>query len=213
MLRISRAVQDEKSFHAGMEAITAATREELVARLEALPPNIKGEIIHGTLYTMPKARARHQRVGTFFGRHLGGGFDFDDDGPGGWWILCEPGVELPDAPEVVPDVAGWRRTTMPEYPSPGEPIRVVPDWLCEVLSPTTGQYDRAVKLPLYAKCGVPWIWIVDTVHQTIEVLELERGCWVLRTVVGEEQRVRIPPFDAIEMPLGRLWIPMNERLG
>ena len=70
-----------------------------------------------------------------------------------------------------------------------------------------------MKLPLYAKCGVSWIWIVDTIHQTIEVLELERGCWVLCMAVGEEQRVRIPPLDAIEIPLGRLWIPVGDRLG
>jgi Uma2 family endonuclease len=138
-----------------MASVIKPGLDELMARLEALPPGIKGEIIGGELYTQPRARFRHARANGFLGRHLGGGFDYDERGPGGWWIAAEPGIELPDAPEVSPDVAGWRRTTMPKPPPAEQPIRVVPDWVCEVLSPSNARYDLLVKFPFYARVGVP----------------------------------------------------------
>jgi Uma2 family endonuclease len=106
-----------------------------VALLEALPESQKGEIIDGELHVLPRPRFRHGRASGFFGYHLGGPFDFDPNGPGGWWILIQPGINLPGSPEVSPDLAGWRRSTLPEPPPENEPLRTVPDWVCEVLSP------------------------------------------------------------------------------
>jgi len=179
----------------------------LWACLEALPENVKGEIIDGMLHTQPRGRVRHMRAITFLGGHLGRKFDFDDDGPGGWWIVGEPGVEIPDAREVSPDVAGWRHSTMPQLPPPDEPIRIVPDWVCEVLSPSNSRYDRVIKLPFYARVGVSWIWLVDTCDRTLQVMELVEGEWVGRATCGEEPRVSLPPFGEIEIPIRRMWVP------
>ena len=179
---------------------------ELWARLEALPENLKGEIIDGELHVRPRPRFRHARTATFLGRHLGGGFDFDDGGPGGWWILVEPGIELPNAPEVSPDLGGWKRERMPTPPD-DEPIRLVPDWVCETLSRSNARYDRTVKLPFYARVGVPWLWLVDPRDHTLDVYRLHEGKWVLLRSFGEEASARIEPFDAIEIPLGRMWLP------
>jgi len=194
-------------FHGTMDAAVATGRDELWARLEALPCNIKGEIIDGVLHTQPRGRSRHMRVTGFLGHHLGGRFDYDNDGPGGWWILPEPGIELPNAREVSPDVAGWRHTTMPHLPPPRDPIRVVPDWVCEVLSPSNARYDLGVKLPFYARVGVRWVWHVDTRDHSIRVMELVQGVWVTRALCGTESRVSLPPFEVIEIPIGRMWIP------
>src|SRR5262249_20591287 len=129
------------------------------ADLEALPGNVKGEIIEGVLYTQPRPRPRHARVASALGSVLFGSFDAGVGGPGGWWILIEPGIELPEAPEVAPDIAGWRVTTMPELRD--EAISIRPDWVCEVLSPSNRAYDRAVKFPFYARVGVPNLWVVE----------------------------------------------------
>src|SRR5215475_4465006 len=119
-----------------------------LADLEALPPELRGEIIEGVLYTMTRPRARHQyTAGEVFG-DLRVPFGKGRGGPGGWWIVLEPGIELPNAsPEVSPDVAGWRRERMPTLPSDDEPIRVVPDWICEVLSKNTRRHDLGTKMP------------------------------------------------------------------
>jgi Uma2 family endonuclease len=189
-----------------MASSPVADPNELWARLEALPANVKGEIIDGELHVQPRARFRHVRATGFLGRHLGGAFDYDEGGLGGWWIVPEPGIELPGAPEVSPDVAGWRHSTMPAPPPEGEPIRHVPDWVCEVLSPSNARYDQLIKFPFYARVGVTWLWRVDLRDQTLQVLELVGGAWVIRATCSEEAAVRLPPFDAIELPIARMWI-------
>ena len=197
----------ERSTLEAMEAYTSSDQGVLRARLDALPENIKGEVIGDTLYTMPRPRMRHMRASSFIVHHIGGKFDFDDDGHGGWWIVVEPGIEFPGASEVSPDVAGWRRSTMPEYPPIDEPIRTVPDWVCEVLSPSSSKYDQGVKREFYSKVGVSWFWIVDPLNRYVIVRELVDGSWVIRAVVGDEEKVRLPPFEETEIPINRMWAP------
>jgi Uma2 family endonuclease len=181
------------------------TTDELLAQLEALGPLEKGEIIDGELFVQPRPRFGHGRVNTFLARHIGGSFDFDDEGPGGWWIVVEPGIELDGAPEVSPDLAGWRRERMPQPPTEHS-IRVVPDWVCEVLSPSNARYDRLKKFPYYARVKVQWLWVVDPREQTLEVRRLHEGKWVVVQAFGGDETARAQPFDAIELPLGRMWL-------
>jgi Uma2 family endonuclease len=183
------------------------TLDELIAQLNALPESQKGEIIDGELFVQPRPRFRHARATGFLVRHIGGAFDFDDDGPGGWWIVPEPGIELPDAPEVSPDLGGWRRERMPEPPPPSEPLRLAPDWVCEVLSPSNRRWDLSKKFPFYARIGVPWLWVVDPAAETISVRALSGDAWsIVREAVGAET-VELEPFLGVPLPLGRLWIP------
>jgi len=173
------------------------------ADLEALPGNVKGEIIDGVLYTQPRPRPRHARVAAALGTALFGGFDSGAAGPGGWWILLEPGIELPGAPEVAPDIAGWRREHLPELPD--EAISIRPDWVCEVLSPSNRAYDRAVKFPFYARVGVPFLWVVDPEARTLEVRRLAEGKWVELSVHADAEVVAAEPFDAVSVELAQLW--------
>jgi Uma2 family endonuclease len=192
-----------------MPVVPQATTEELLRQLAELEPSKKGEIIDGELFVQPRPRPRHSRANAFLSRHIGGGFDFDPEGPGGWWILVEPGIELPNAPEVAPDLAGWRRERMPVL-VPDEPIRMVPDWVCEVLSPWNTRWDRLKKFPFYARVGVEGLWVVDPAERTLEVRHLRDGQWVVLSTVGDEPSVRLPPFEAIEIPLATLWLPVNQ---
>lgn len=177
-----------------------------LADLEALPPGMVGEIIEGVLYTMTKPRARHQRTTTAISAGLWGPFDNGGSGRSGWWIITEPGIELPNTPEISPDVAGWRRTRMPELPV-DEPIRIVPDWVCEILSPTTRRHDLLVKQPYYAKVGVQYHWLVDLEAHTLTAQRLESGRWVTLGVFSEEAAARIEPFDVVPLDVARWWPP------
>lgn len=179
---------------------------ELWAELEALPEHLKGEIIDGQLHVQPRPRPRHARGIGFLAHFLGGDFDYGEGGPGGWWILPEPGIELERAPEASPDLAGWRREALPELPPDNEPFRTVPDWVCEVLSPSNARYDQQTKAPFYASVGVSWLWLVDMRSQLIEVRRLSGGRWLVEAVFSEEPAARMPPFEAIEIPLHRLWV-------
>lgn len=180
------------------------------ADLEALPPELKGEIIDGELYVQPRPRARHARVEGVILVSTQGPYDLGQGGPGGWWILPEPGIELPGSPEFSPDVAGWRRERLPELPE-AEPIRVVPDWVCEVLSPGTRGYDFIKKRPFYARSGVSWLWYVDVEARSISVSQLRDGAWVEVAVHGDDERVRLQPFPEVELDLALCWLSRAER--
>jgi len=175
-----------------------------LADLETLPPGIKGEIIEGVLYTMTRPRARHQRIALAGTNLVQGPFDAGRSGPGGWWILIEPGIELPGTPEIAPDVAGWRRERMAELPA-NEAIRVVPDWICEILSPSTRRHNLLIKKPYYARVGVPYHWMIDPEARTLTAYRLEHEHWMELGTWGDETDARIVPFDAVPLDVTSLW--------
>lgn len=171
--------------------------------LAALPDNLVAEIVNGELHASPRPASRHARAHSVLGRRIGGPFDDGVGGPGGWWILDEPELHL-GGDVLVPDLAGWRRARMPQYPDAAY-FTIAPDWACEILSPSTVQMDRAKKLAIYAREGVAHAWLVDPTAQTLEVLRLERGRWTILAAHGGNEIVRAEPFGEIELPLSALW--------
>lgn len=180
-----------------------------LADLEALPATMKGELIEGVLYAMTRPRAAHQNILAAVHLDVASPFHRGLGGPGGWWILPEPGIELPGAPEVSPDLAGWRCERLPTLPS-DRSINVVPDWVCEVLSPTTRGYQLLVKRRLYAAAGVPFLWEIDRPARTLSVLRLEGGRWVDLGAYRDEEEARLPPFEAAAINVRGWWIDDGE---
>lgn len=189
-----------------MSTTRPSPRAPTLADLDALPPGVVGEIIEGVLDTMTKPRARHQRTGLEIGSGLLGPFDHGRGGPGGWWIITEPGIQLPNTPEISPDVAGWCRERLPELPV-DEPIGVVPDWICEILSPTTRRHDQLVKLPYHARVGVAHAWVVDLESRVLTVHRLEEGTWRIVGTYSDESEARIVPFEAVPLNVAAWWPP------
>jgi Uma2 family endonuclease len=175
------------------------------ADLETIPEHLVAEIIEGVLYTFPRPRARHANVGLMLGSDVQGPFQRGRGGPGGWWILIEPGIELPEAAEIVPDIAGWRRERMPELPD-ADPIRVAPDWVCEILSPGTRRHDQLVKKPFYARAGVRHLWIVDIEARTLTANRLAQSHWLEIAGFGEGDEIRAEPFEAVALSMDG-WFP------
>ncbi len=169
----------------------------------ALPPNRIGEIVHGVLHSHPRPASKHARASSAIGIKLGGPFDLGSGGPGGWWIIDEPELHL-DRHVLVPDLAGWRRERMPKYPDAAW-FELVPDWACEILSPGTARLDRYEKMPIYAQSGVQHLWLVDPDLRTLEAYALKGGQWLLLGTHADQDVVRVPPFDAIELELSVLW--------
>ena len=167
------------------------------------PAHLVAEIINGTLHTHPRPASRHARASSVLDRKIGVPFDNDPDGPGGWWIIFEPELHF-DEEIVVPDLAGWRRERMPEYPDTAY-FTLAPDWVCEVLSASTRKVDLHEKRPIYALAGVPHLWPVDPTDRTLEAFELHGGEWVLIATAKDDDPVSIRPFDAITFSLGDLW--------
>lgn len=176
----------------------------------ALPDDQKAELIDGVIYFMSGPKGRHIRVASVLGGDLSVQFGRSegpsDRGPGGWWIFDEPEVHLRlDRRVVRPDLAGWRRERMPEPPTDSHKFTTVPDWICEILSPSTARHDWARKLPLYFEAGVRWAWMIDPVARRIDAYQAGDGDW---QDVGTHEgggEARLPPFEAVALDLEPCW--------
>ncbi|HKQ69027.1 MAG TPA: Uma2 family endonuclease [Polyangiaceae bacterium] len=177
-----------------------ATYEDLVA----VPANKVAEILNGQLVVSPRPAAPHTLSSSVLGTLLGGPFHLGNrGGPGGWIILDEPELHFADD-VLVPDLAGWLRTRMPEVPDVAA-FTLAPDWVCEVLSRSTASHDRADKLFIYAREKVAHVWLVDPIARTLEVLRLDGSTYRLAATWRDEALVRAEPFDAIEIALATMW--------
>jgi Uma2 family endonuclease len=177
--------------------------------IEALPPGWVGELIDDELWAFPRPASWHGWVSSRLGVMLGG-FCVGQGGPGGWWIIDEP--ELHFGPQVlVPDLAGWRQERAPDLLEREVPFfELAPDWVCEVLSPSTASLDRGRKLAVYYQEGVSHAWLVDPRAHTLEVYRRGARGWRFARYGGEDV-VRAEPFDAEPLDLGRLWAPGSFR--
>lgn len=178
-------------------------RKATYADLEAVPPHRVAELIEGELYVSPRPAIPHAVATTELLGELRGPFGRGQGGPGGWRLLIEPELHLGED-VLVPDLAGWRRERMPRTPRTAA-LTLAPDWLCEVLSPSTRVLDRKAKLPVYARAGVRHVWLVDPDARTLEVFRLEGTHYLPLATHAGPIRLRAEPFEALEWELALLW--------
>ena len=176
--------------------------------LSALDEDVRAEIINGVFAMSPSALPRHSLAQRALGTAIGAPFhdDHDSGGPGGWWILVEVDVRLGAHDIVRPDLVGWRRERLPN-PWDTRPLDVVPDWICEVISPSNASHDQVTKRALYARAGVPYYWLVDPRQRVVTALQLRDGMWLEIGVWDASASVAIEPFEAVELELARLFPP------
>ncbi len=172
-----------------------------------LPEHLNGEIVDGELYAQARLASPHAntaseilaQIRSLFHAEPGG-----PKGPGGWQILMEPELHWGDN-VFVPDLAGWRRERMPQIPS-APYLEMSPDWICEVLSPSTASRDRLLKCNHYARAGVGHVWLVDPELKTLEVLRLVDGFYSLVQGGIERETGKFEPFQSVETELGAWWM-------
>jgi Uma2 family endonuclease len=186
-----------------MPRVPPFDRPATYADLVALPDTLVAEVVDGELHASPRPAPRHALAGSAIGGRLVQPYQDGAGGPGGWWILDEPELHL--GPNVlVPDLGGWRRSRLPQLPETTY-FSLSPDWICEVLSPSTAQLDRAKKLAIYARERVAHAWLIDPLARTLEVLRLDHGRWVILGTHAGSEVVRAEPFVEIDLGLDGLW--------
>ena len=191
-----------------LHAPPASVFDDLYRQLQALPENMKGEIIEGQLYAMTRpfsphtvAQGRLMQILAPIDCKPGGGL------PGGWVLHVEPEIHLvfPEQTHAVaPDIAGWKIGRLPVIPKVGY-LKSAPDWVCEVLSEGTASRDKGPKRRLYHRAGVEWLWLVDPIKRTLEAQHRVGDVWVRLGRWQGEAGARIEPFPEVEVNLGRLW--------
>ena len=180
----------------------ARSFDDLYREIRALPEGKTGMILEpGELSVMSRPHARHQRAMQGI-RRLLAPRDLDAGGSG-WWLLSEVEVRLPDDRLVVPDILGYRVARVPELPD-DNPLRVVPDWCCEILSPGTAREDRLKKLRIYAQHRVEWTWIVDPALRSIEYFEITDNLPQQSMIATKNETATLPPFD-LPLSVDSIW--------
>ena len=169
------------------------------------PENMVAELIDGELHLMSRPSPEHGEAGSVLGGLLVPPFRLGIGGPGGWRIIDEPELHLEiESRVLVPDLAGWKRETMPKLPKT-KYFAVMPDWVCEILSPSTSKKDLEVKMPLYAQADIGHLWLIDPLAKTLQAFELRNGKWAQIADLKDADTVCVPPFDAIDFDLAELW--------
>jgi Uma2 family endonuclease len=187
-----------------MAATNIPSFDDLYRQIEALPEGITGEVLEpGVLRTMPRPGSAHRWAATWCTDSLRGSNRVLRGT--GWWIEVEAEIRLLRDRLVVPDLSGWRVERVPELPREN-PITVIPDWCCEVLSPSSMRADRVLKLPIYVAAGVEWVWLVDPAARMFEVFRTVDGRAVLTLSAGADDVIAPPPFQT-EIALEAWWLP------
>jgi Uma2 family endonuclease len=179
------------------------TKPATYADLEKVPPHLVAEIIHGVLETHPRPLPRHGAAAFSLSGELSSPFQRGRGGPGGWIFMVEPELHL-EKNVLVPDLAGWRRERLPTMPEQVG-ITTTPDWVCEILSPSTARIDQGPKRSLYAEWGVAYLWMLDPATRVLDGYQLVAGKWVLQGTATGSDEVCLPPFDAISFSLDSLF--------
>lgn len=172
--------------------------------LEVVPEGLKGEILLGDLWVSPHPMPRHQYAGMQLVLELGPSFQDGRGGPGGWCLLYEPELSF-EGDVLIPDLAGWRSGRSPKLNERG-PIIASPDWVCEIISPSTEKIDRTLKKHIYARSGVKFLWYVDPIRRRLEVMRLTAGEWTPVLELQDDSVAAAEPFDALPFSLARLWL-------
>jgi len=183
----------------------SARRKATSADLVQAPGDPFAEVIGGTVVEKASPSAEHGAtqaalVATLWSRfhnRRGGG-------PGGWWIMTEVEVELESHETYRPDVVGWRRERVPARPS-GRPVRIRPDWVCEVLSASNADTDLVTKFRVYHRYGVPHYWLLDPDSRTLIVYRWSEAGYIAVLTAKHDETVRAEPFEAIELSVGLLF--------
>jgi Uma2 family endonuclease len=172
------------------------------------PELLIAEILGGELVLTPRPGPPHSSAAMRLIHRLATPFGDAVGGPGGWIFLYKPELhfEANGLEVVVPDLVGWRRERLPEMPKTAA-FHVAPDWVCEVLSPSTEHIDRSRKMAIYAREKVGHLWLLDPRRRSLEAYSLADGAWRAEGVwdAAADVGARVAPFGAHALVLTDLW--------
>lgn len=182
------------------------TKRARFADLAALGDDSRCEVINGVLVEKARPSAEHgasqggivSLLAHRFHRRPGGRW------PGGWWFGTEVDVEYETHEVYLHDVVGWRRDRVPERPT-GRPVRIRPDWACELVSPSNEKRDRVDKFQVLHANGVPHYWIGDPLEQTLIVHRWQPQGYLVVLTAAAGDTIRAEPFDAVELRVSALF--------
>ena len=168
---------------------------------EALPADGRRYEVHdGELSVTPAPSPRHQEVS----RNLTVLLHAHVLARGLGRVLCAPlDCILNDTTIVQPDLVFLDTERLTAISSRG--IEGPPSLAVEILSPSTLDIDRRVKLQLYARHGIPHYWIVDPEARTVEAYALSGGAYRPAGRLAGADAAALPPFPDLPLSPAAIW--------
>lgn len=181
----------------------ALEKKELktIADIEALPEGTRAELIDGQIfYNMAAPTVTHQRIVSFLTRKIG---NYIESNHGKCEVFPAPFDVQLSADDihtlVQPDITV---VCDRDKLSDGKRCIGAPDWVIEVVSPSTENWDYIRKLAKYDSAGVREYWIVDPKHDRIVVYNLEAnlqaGAFEQPKTLKDKVKVNIYPDFEID---------------
>ena len=186
-----------------MTLVTGRMTAAEFLKLSEDPSKTRYELVHGEVVVSPSPNLDHAFVVTNL------------------LVLLVPYVRTHNLGEVIPDTDTYftdddvRRPDIMFYSTAkfhfiGEDyLEGPPDLAIEVLSPSNKHVDRGDKFELYRDSGVTFYWIFDPMLKTVEAYRLEGTQYVPTVAAKDTDRVRMPPFDGLEINLAEIWRPQK----
>lgn len=176
----------------------AASFRAMEALVEAQPEGVNVEIARGVYLMSPRPTLKHAvaegRLFALLHDSLGAG----GAGAPDWLFAVEPEIRVVAAfSRVIPDVAGWRRSSGGWPNAEENPISLAPEWVAEVLSPHTEEFDRGPKKDAYGSMGVGWLWFVNVERRAIETFSNHRGRMVTGPTLSAGDALGVEPFQGV----------------
>ena len=136
-----------------------------------LPEGERAELLEGELYMMAPPSTGHQRLVHFFDKKIG---NYIDAHHGTCEVFPAPfGVFLKDDKGndayVEPDIS----VVCDPDKLDNKGCHGAPDWVIEIVSPSSKRMDYLRKMNLYLMAGVREYWIVDPVKKLVMVYDFE----------------------------------------
>jgi Uma2 family endonuclease len=164
------------------------------------------ELIDGTAYVRepPSPSLSHQSIAVDLVYQIQGQLEGTS-----WRVFVAPlDIRLPKTNEpdsdvdtvVQPDVFITRDTDKLD----ARGMRGAPDWLAEILSPSTAGYDRTVKIPLYERAGVQEVWLISPRQRSVAIYRLRSGRYEQPTILSLTGRTRLTVVPGVTVDWDRI---------
>lgn len=143
-----------------------------VADMEALPEGTRAELIDGVIYDMAAPTIAHQEIVSFLTWKIR---DYIYSKNGKCKVFPSPfdvQLDKDDYTLVQPDISV---ICDKDKLSNGKRCVGAPDWVIEVVSPSTSDQDYSIKLDKYRASGVREYWIINPASERILIYYFEKG--------------------------------------
>jgi Uma2 family endonuclease len=171
------------------------------------PPGVRLELVDGDIIVSPSPAYAHSHTDRQLTIILGNYINEHDLGE----LVGDVDTIFGNLDVRRPDIIFTAKSRLHLLDADQHGIHFAPDLCAEIVSPGSATMDRVDKFKLYAKHKVPHYWLIDPEAKSFLAYRLAGSKYTLSASATGNEKVKAPPFPALEIPLAKLWLPRRKR--